>query len=730
MADSNLPSAGSLGVLKTIILFLQSHDFPEAADALKMEVESSGFNLAAVPAKSVMLRRCKCSRNVANQTDLERHLNGFLEGTFEGEPQQLKDDGVHVVYVCDHQSPNVRPKDSEWSAKSDICQLKNKFSQLHREHQRLIAVTSELTSTIQLNVVSQTENISSALEQCKTIYPGLFTDPRHNQTPLMVIKSEETTPNPPEEPLNLETLESRTPLTPETVRKVLDTVFDRIFAPEPSRSVRSAPLHRGDVQKIVDDVLDDVAASPVKIDGSGEGGAWRGGRWFEIDYAKVKRDLLNSDSQQKVKILQALRWRVTKSDLTERQRTMESFAQNDIFELRRDVSVPERLTTEDPRVQESVFRLINAMASLRHGRDYLTTDDKILKRTLLKMARDIRTISSSVVRDMLVASIQKLSIRKQCRAAIVREGLLELLVDYLDDFYDVLSKYCLEYATALLMNLCLVDEAKTRAAKMSKKVVAMLKKFLDGDKTYCLHYVNAVMFSLLERPELVDEALHQDLDKTVVRLIRTTANDNVRKQLDFIVQCRLLGRQDPAVEAKEPKPCEEVDLLEAELDQDDIDTSPPRGEDFLEGYRSPELHLGLPSSARTFSEETKQLHHKPSSERGIFDAGQPKTFDNPRGLIRHFMNNKTNRVGGSRWPSTPICYMEPLQPLRADQSRYSCGCYDAIRKEVAEDGLNEFETSTARRRDGGSGPCGVCGDKVCDCAFEPRPKLCRTPTVS
>ncbi|XP_048523996.1 uncharacterized protein LOC109543203 isoform X2 [Dendroctonus ponderosae] len=737
-------------------------------------------DIAKLPSASILLARCNCSKSQANQTDTKpsaRCRNHWLEGTFQGETFQIKPNDTHIFYVCDHcqesqfytelrsVNNNEKIRNEEQGIKAtgetsryEVKHLKSKFDQLQNEHHKLIAVTSELTTALQMNIIGQTRNIGTVLEQCKQIYPTLFESgtseeqPNDNQHVLLndhelevihpeemkeiknddatIIKSIKPTENAQPQDiflnLNLESLGSITPLpsplTPETVRYVLETVFERIFELERCQTAeiepKEQPLNKVDVEKIVGNVLNEAIKSPSNC-GAGEGELsrpesvnMRHQNSVYINYAKLKADLMYSENEKRIRILQALRWRITKNNGPTREKVMESYANHDVLELRANISIPERLLLGydmDHYVQESACRLINALASLRLGRDYLTLDERLLKRVLIKKVKDVKSVSGAVIRNMLVASVQKLSIRKQCRIQMVNEGLFEVIVDYMDDFYEKLSKYCLEYCSALLMNLCLVTEAKERSTKDPIKIVGLLRKFLECENETYLPYINGVMFSLFERSEIVDEALNQHFDKIIIKLIQITTNENIKKQLDFILQARLFGRSDPTIREDDDESKEEVDLLEVELDQDDFITQLPSGETLLQEYQAEDnsfSHFALskdpPNSARSFSEETKQFSHKPSSNRGIFETAKPRRYATcSQNVATKSVKNKTFNAGGGRYPPNPICYMENCQRLQngpnvqcscskctPGQNRYYCGCYEAIRKDIGDSDIN------------------------------------------
>lgn len=85
--------------------------------------------------------------------------------------------------------------------------------------------------------------------------------------------------------------------------------------------------------------------------------------------------------------------------------------------------------------------------------------------------------------DMLVAMLQKLSLRRQQRIYMIESGLLEWLINHLHDNCRIMSLYRLEYATALLMNLSLHRLARARVAKISSLLMSTLLVLLLIDHT-------------------------------------------------------------------------------------------------------------------------------------------------------------------------------------------------------------------------------------------------------
>lgn len=94
--------------------------------------------------------------------------------------------------------------------------------------------------------------------------------------------------------------------------------------------------------------------------------------------------------------------------------------------------------------------------------------------------------------DMIVAMLQKLSLRRQQRIYMIESGLLEWLINHLHDKYRIISLYRLEYATALLMNLSLHRLAQARASKISSLLVSTLLILLSIDHTSVSKVTHAI----------------------------------------------------------------------------------------------------------------------------------------------------------------------------------------------------------------------------------------------
>ncbi|KAF2896280.1 hypothetical protein ILUMI_09894 [Ignelater luminosus] len=323
----------------------------------------------------------------------------------------------------------------------------------------------------------------------------------------------------------------------------------------------------------------------------------RSSRYFDLDFKKLKKDMLTGSDDLKLSLVQALRWRITQSDSETRDQVISSYIRHDLLGLHSapnpcgqsalEVYYSPNSKTPHP-LQEGMARLVNAFASLTLGRDYLCQDDDLLVSLLIPLV--IGTHYSKVeideiTRDMIMATLQKLSIRNKQRLKMIAAGLVEHLVTFLSTKHNTISEYCMEYTTALLMNLCLHEEARERLHPFATDVVSLLADLLDTKRRYCMPYVNGTMFSLLSDSYINNEAKRLNLAQLIEYHIARTDGE-IQRQLQFILKLHWEGNEDKGCQCDSSiEPEYEVDLLEPELDNDDSIKTEPSGEDFLTNYK-------------------------------------------------------------------------------------------------------------------------------------------------
>ncbi|XP_067000714.2 lisH domain-containing protein ARMC9 [Anabrus simplex] len=301
---------------------------------------------------------------------------------------------------------------------------------------------------------------------------------------------------------------------------------------------------------------------------------------YELDFKKIKHHLVSGSVKTKLLLLQALRWRITRSNLDERDSALSSFVRHDVLSLYRGPGpsllstyfAPTQAITPHP-LQQAAARLVNTLASLRSGRDYLCGANCRILSVLVPCLKGERGINiDSITLDMILATLQKLSLRHSQRVWMLEAGLVEWLVCWLSNEAVAMKAYALEYSTALLMNLCLHRRAKERCVPLAKTVLKMLTDLLGTELTQAVPYVNGTLYSLLANTLINHEAKRMGLSSILEYYLKHSGGE-MHKQLEYILKLHRGDCQpDHSATSEEENAdddTEEVDLLEDELDADD-----------------------------------------------------------------------------------------------------------------------------------------------------------------
>lgn len=194
-----------------------------------------------------------------------------------------------------------------------------------------------------------------------------------------------------------------------------------------------------------------------------------------LDYDKLKKDLIEGADRFRALLLQALRWRLTRSFAGEQRDTvLQAYISNDLFDCHSNTreTVLHLLRSENDIVRQCMARLINAFASLAEGRGYLSQIPILIKIMTEALKREEK---DSMTREHVLIALQKLSLRRNQQTAMIEEGLIDWLIDELQDT-DSLSDYTLEYCVALVMNLCL--RTKGIAGQFKEKAHTLFLSFI------------------------------------------------------------------------------------------------------------------------------------------------------------------------------------------------------------------------------------------------------------
>ncbi|XP_043250767.1 lisH domain-containing protein ARMC9-like isoform X1 [Colletes gigas] len=477
-------------------------------------------------------RRTTGQRNVPIVPN-DRNIPVFLENDEDEEQYTLSDDTKHnqksksVQTVLMNFSNLIKSKkkllqcSQELSVtKFRLCsvhsnyeKLKVRFHKLHADYHKLMTIARVLTTALENSARGHAMDFQAMLETCMKIFPDLFNqnikDNSYCSSELLLDKS------------NSE-------------------------------------------MKIVEHSVPYVVLASPKL----------------LNFKKIKLHLINGSIKTKLFLLQALRRKITVSLAGEREETVHEYISKDLLGLHGQIAgyegkcilpylLPLDNTVMPQSLQQSIARLLNALASFRCGRDYLSFDSTVVDVVCncLKNAcdNDLDTFTC----DMMIATLQKLSVRKQQRIYMIENGLVEWLIHHLHDQCSVIDAYRLEYASALLMNLSLHQIAQRRASNMASLLISTLTELLVMNYSSALPYVNGALSIFLTNHTINEEAKKLNISSLLEQYSKHK-NEEARKYLDQILKIHK-GEITIETEIKEmaDNDNEEFDVLESELEEND-----------------------------------------------------------------------------------------------------------------------------------------------------------------
>ncbi|XP_033895688.2 lisH domain-containing protein ARMC9-like isoform X1 [Acipenser ruthenus] len=298
-----------------------------------------------------------------------------------------------------------------------------------------------------------------------------------------------------------------------------------------------------------------------------------------LAYKKLKKDLIYGTDHLKALLLQALRWRLTRSLHGEQRETvLQAYIGNDLLDCHSNHqrNVLQLLNSRSEVVRQYMARLINAFASLADGRMYLSQSPMLL--TMLENTVKAEE-KDSLSRENVLGALQKLSLRRSLQSVMIRGEIILWLVNLLEDA-DCLSDYTLEYAVALLMNLCLRTAGKKKCAEHAAHVLKVLSDLLGHDNHEIRPYVNGALYSILAIPSVREEARAMGMEE-LLRCFSKEGNAEMNRQIEFIIK-QLNSEEvsedgvDSDNEDEDEDDEEDQDAMEADLDKEEVLQPQPR----------------------------------------------------------------------------------------------------------------------------------------------------------
>ncbi|XP_043283210.1 lisH domain-containing protein ARMC9-like isoform X2 [Venturia canescens] len=499
-------------------------------------------------------RQSRLTKDIIDAAPTDREIPRFLQDDLEevlgishsDKPSSFQSKGVqtrisgvrtisNILYTNDFghpvtvMNPSMTPRDPSscisysseliltrshlYNVHCNYEKLKSRFHKLHQDYYKLLRVTGELTMALDNSARGHHVDLPSTLKSCMNIYPDLFhNNVRDDNTEIKSIKSE-------------------------------------------------IELQQHDLTASKQPIL---GIAPVSSK--------------QLDFKKIKLHLINANVKTKLLLLQALRWKITLSQPAERDEAVHEYTSSDLMGIHGQIAndsgksilpyllIPLDVVLPHP-LQQSTARLLNTLASLRCGRDYLSVGPAVLNVVIQCLDTAKAETVDAFTCDMILAMLQKMSLRRQQRLYMISMGLVEWLIYHLRAESKSIGTYRLEYTTALLMNLSLHREAQVRASTMTTLVLSTLTELLSSSHVPALPYINGTLNNFLANRTINEEAKKMGLD-AVLEYHRKRNSGEIRRHLDYILN-RLRRHSEDSIEdnnVMEDDDKEQLDVLENELD--------------------------------------------------------------------------------------------------------------------------------------------------------------------
>ncbi|KAJ8679125.1 hypothetical protein QAD02_014912 [Eretmocerus hayati] len=417
--------------------------------------------------------------------------------------------------------------------------LKVSFHNLLKDYQKMNEIAEKLTNALENSVRGQSVDLESISQSCMNIFPNRFDKDLHKE-----IQTDSE-----------------------------DVSLDN------ERKLYEDELVRGKSEKISDD-SQEVSKS--------------------LDFDKIKYHLKYGDVKTKLLLLQSLRQKLTLNHTGSVKETVLEYATNDVLGIQQEKLVsdnenilssilqPSSSKTSFNFIQQMTSRLLNTLASSSHGRNYLASGNQVLN--LIVQFLDSCTVwnSDEITLDMLVATLQKMSLRKEQRRYMVDANLVEWLIYHLGDKNFTSRTYRLEYACALLMNMSLQSEAWSRASKIADLFVTTVINLLNTESTSILLYVNGSLQNFLLDDKVNNEAKRLNFAKILNNYLSVKDNKEIRDQIIHTLRIHRRECEEKLLDEDDLPDGDDgvLDAFEDELEEDDpvVFQGEVQGEQFLNLY--------------------------------------------------------------------------------------------------------------------------------------------------
>ncbi|XP_063683270.1 lisH domain-containing protein ARMC9-like [Bolinopsis microptera] len=309
-----------------------------------------------------------------------------------------------------------------------------------------------------------------------------------------------------------------------------------------------------------------------------------------LDMPKIKEVLCGGDDVEAGYLLQAVRWRITKSSTdSERETLLSQCVREDLFgkdDSNYSIRILDSFISADAEMSltENFTRLIHCFCALSEGCVYLSAHTPLISHLILSLTSSTQ---DDVIRQVVLGALQTLSLTRAVQSHMLSTpDMMTWLLTLLSD-PDELSEYTLHHTSALLMNLCLRTRGRIFLSENTSLLFTVVEGLMEHEAGLVREYVNGVLFSALNMKTVREKAREVGLEESIKLLIEISPSET-STQLQYCLDqmCNPASEGDPTVGDSED---EEEEVVEDNLDSltmdlqlpESLELRPVQGEELL-----------------------------------------------------------------------------------------------------------------------------------------------------
>ncbi|KAI8814674.1 hypothetical protein BJ742DRAFT_887052 [Cladochytrium replicatum] len=253
----------------------------------------------------------------------------------------------------------------------------------------------------------------------------------------------------------------------------------------------------------------------------------------------LRKDVATRAKKRPGIVLRALRKLILMSRRSANSyRIIRKFATQDILQ-RAQTSVAARLLEDgDDATRVELACFLNALSLGADGREYISVggNQETYDNLVIAMVRLLQNEGkcTPMIRENILGAFQKLSLRRRVQSILNSINFLDYLHGLLENT-EGLSESTIEYATALLMNLCLRTEGRRQCLTIKSRTLAILNELMEHESIQIKTYVNGALYSLFSEPVFREDARELGMED-MLDYMRNNSSDGLGKQLEYVLE--------------------------------------------------------------------------------------------------------------------------------------------------------------------------------------------------